>query len=145
MYLRGVCSYQAISRRNGRFQLAPCSHRPDLTCQGTAERPLAGGCCAVLTARRVSYSACDVGGGVWAVCATGITDIDAALLHEVVYTPDTWQQRYNCHRGAAFGLNHHFGQVPDARAAGASTLTEMCLRRACSYPGISAQPAFLSC
>jgi phytoene dehydrogenase-like protein len=75
--------------------------------------------------------------------AAGITDIDAALLHEVVYTPDTWQQRYNCHRGAAFGLNHHFGQVPDARAADASLLTEIYLCRTCSYPGISGQVGYL--
>jgi hypothetical protein len=42
-----------------------------------------------------------------------ITDIDAPgnLLNEVVYTPHTWEERYNCHKGAAFGLNHHFGQV----------------------------------
>jgi phytoene desaturase (3,4-didehydrolycopene-forming) len=41
----------------------------------------------------------------------GIHDIDAQLLHEDIYTPEVWEQRYNCYRGAAFGLNHHFGQV----------------------------------
>ena len=41
----------------------------------------------------------------------GITDIDKQLLNEQIYTPEVWESRYNCHKGAAFGLNHHFGQV----------------------------------
>ena len=54
----------------------------------------------------------------------GIVDIDAQLLHEEIYTPEVWEQRYNCHRGAAFGLNHHFGQVGY-------------LRPQCSHPTVS--------
>ena len=54
----------------------------------------------------------------------GIHDIDAQLLHEEIYTPEVWEQRYNCYRGAAFGLNHHFGQVGY-------------LRPQCAHPSVS--------
>lgn len=43
--------------------------------------------------------------------ALGVTDLDAHLKFEVVYTAQSWQTLYNLARGAAFGLSHNFFQV----------------------------------
>jgi phytoene desaturase len=41
----------------------------------------------------------------------GVTDLDAHLKFEVVYTAPTWEKLYNLAKGAAFGLSHNFFQV----------------------------------
>lgn len=41
----------------------------------------------------------------------GITDIEEHLKFEIVYQPETWKERFNLHKGAAFGLSHNFSQV----------------------------------
>jgi phytoene dehydrogenase-like protein len=34
-----------------------------------------------------------------------------SIVHEAVYTPVEWKQRYNCERGAVFGLAHGLDQL----------------------------------
>ncbi len=41
----------------------------------------------------------------------GIQDLEAHLKFEIVYQPETWKQRFNLEKGAAFGLSHNFAQV----------------------------------
>jgi phytoene desaturase len=41
----------------------------------------------------------------------GITDLEQHLKFEIVYRPETWKQRFNLEKGAAFGLSHNFMQV----------------------------------
>jgi phytoene desaturase len=41
----------------------------------------------------------------------GISDLKDHLKFEIVYTPKTWEKRYNLRKGAAFGLSHNFWQV----------------------------------
>jgi phytoene desaturase len=40
-----------------------------------------------------------------------ITDLEQHLKFEIVYQPQTWKQRFNLEKGAAFGLSHNFWQV----------------------------------
>ncbi len=47
----------------------------------------------------------------------GITDLEAHLKFEIVYQPETWKQRFNLEKGAAFGLSHNFMQVGYLRPA----------------------------
>ena len=41
----------------------------------------------------------------------GIRDLEEHLKFEIVYQPETWKQRFNLEKGAAFGLSHNFLQV----------------------------------
>ena len=41
----------------------------------------------------------------------GITDLEQHIKFEIVYQPETWQNRFNLAKGAAFGLSHNFWQV----------------------------------
>jgi phytoene desaturase len=41
----------------------------------------------------------------------GVTDLDAHLKFETVYTPRDWRDTYNLAKGAAFSLSHDFWQV----------------------------------
>jgi phytoene desaturase len=41
----------------------------------------------------------------------GIADLAQHIKFEVVYQPQTWKQRFNLEKGAAFGLSHNFWQV----------------------------------
>jgi phytoene dehydrogenase-like protein len=41
----------------------------------------------------------------------GITDLEQHIKFEIVYQPETWKQRFNLAKGAAFGLSHNFWQV----------------------------------
>lgn len=47
----------------------------------------------------------------------GIRDLDSHLKFEIVYRPETWKQRFNLSKGAAFGLSHNFTQVGYLRPA----------------------------
>jgi phytoene desaturase len=40
-----------------------------------------------------------------------ISDLDQHLKFEIVYQPETWQEKFNLEKGAAFGLSHNFLQV----------------------------------
>lgn len=41
----------------------------------------------------------------------GITDLKDHIKFEIVYQPNTWKERFNLEKGAAFGLSHNFWQV----------------------------------
>jgi len=41
----------------------------------------------------------------------GIKDLESHIKFEIVYQPETWQERFNLEKGAAFGLSHNFWQV----------------------------------
>jgi phytoene desaturase len=41
----------------------------------------------------------------------GISDLESHIKFEIVYQPETWQERFNLEKGAAFGLSHNFWQV----------------------------------
>lgn len=41
----------------------------------------------------------------------GIGDLKEHIKFEVVYQPQTWKERFNLEKGAAFGLSHNFWQV----------------------------------
>lgn len=41
----------------------------------------------------------------------GISDLENHIKFEIVYQPETWQERFNLEKGAAFGLSHNFWQV----------------------------------
>ena len=41
----------------------------------------------------------------------GLTDLEQHIKFEVAYTPETWEQKFNLEKGAAFGLSHNFMQV----------------------------------
>ncbi len=41
----------------------------------------------------------------------GITDLESHIKFEIVYQPETWKERFNLEKGAAFGLSHNFWQV----------------------------------
>lgn len=38
-------------------------------------------------------------------------DLEGDIMHEVIYTPQEWRQRYGLFRGAAFGLAHPLSQL----------------------------------
>jgi phytoene dehydrogenase-like protein len=40
-----------------------------------------------------------------------VTDLEEHIKFEIVYQPDTWLERFNLQKGAAFGLSHNFWQV----------------------------------
>ena len=41
----------------------------------------------------------------------GIHDLEQHIKFETIYQPETWKQRFNLAKGAAFGLSHNFMQV----------------------------------
>jgi len=41
----------------------------------------------------------------------GISDLKSHIKFEIVYQPETWKERFNLEKGAAFGLSHSFWQV----------------------------------
>lgn len=41
----------------------------------------------------------------------GITDLEQHIKFEIIYQPETWKERFNLEKGAAFGLSHNFWQV----------------------------------
>lgn len=41
----------------------------------------------------------------------GIQDLAHHIKFEIVYQPQTWKERLNLEKGAAFGLSHNFTQV----------------------------------
>jgi len=41
----------------------------------------------------------------------GIIDLEQHIKFEIVYQPETWKDRFNLEKGAAFGLSHNFWQV----------------------------------
>ena len=41
----------------------------------------------------------------------GIRDLEQHLKFEIIYQPETWKDRFNLEKGAAFGLSHNFMQV----------------------------------
>jgi phytoene desaturase len=41
----------------------------------------------------------------------GLADLEEHIKFETVYQPQTWKQRFNLEKGAAFGLSHNFMQV----------------------------------
>jgi len=41
----------------------------------------------------------------------GIDDLESHIKFEIVYQPETWKERFNLEKGAAFGLSHNFWQV----------------------------------
>lgn len=41
----------------------------------------------------------------------GVPDLESHIKFEVAFTPQTWKNRYNLAKGAAFGLSHNFWQV----------------------------------
>jgi phytoene desaturase len=43
--------------------------------------------------------------------AAGMPDLEQHLKFEATFTPQTWLNRYNLAKGAAFGLSHNFWQV----------------------------------
>jgi phytoene desaturase len=45
------------------------------------------------------------------LAAAGVPDIESHIKFEATFTPETWRDRYNLARGAAFGLSHNFWQV----------------------------------
>ena len=40
-----------------------------------------------------------------------VRDLGDHIKFEIVYQPQTWKERFNLERGAAFGLSHNFMQV----------------------------------
>ncbi len=41
----------------------------------------------------------------------GVDDLREHIKFEIVYQPETWKERFNLAKGAAFGLSHNFWQV----------------------------------
>jgi phytoene desaturase len=41
----------------------------------------------------------------------GLDDLEQHIKFEIVYQPETWKERFNLEKGAAFGLSHNFMQV----------------------------------
>ena len=41
----------------------------------------------------------------------GLHALEEHIKFEIVYQPQTWKERFNLEKGAAFGLSHNFMQV----------------------------------
>jgi phytoene desaturase len=75
----------------------------------------------------------------------GITDLDQHLKFEIVYQPETWKQRFNLEKGAAFGLSHNFMQVGYLRPANRhAQYKNMYFAGASTHPGTGLPIVLLS-
>jgi phytoene desaturase len=75
----------------------------------------------------------------------GITDLDQHLKFEIVYRPETWKQRFNLEKGAAFGLSHNFMQVGYLRPANRhARYKNMYFAGASTHPGTGLPIVLLS-
>lgn len=75
----------------------------------------------------------------------GIADLDQHLKFEIVYRPETWKQRFNLQKGAAFGLSHNFMQVGYLRPANRhARYKNMYFAGASTHPGTGLPIVLLS-
>ena len=74
-----------------------------------------------------------------------IHDLEQHLKFEMIYQPETWKQRFNLEKGAAFGLSHNFLQVgylrPQNRHA---TYRNLYFAGASTHPGTGLPIVLLS-
>jgi phytoene desaturase len=75
----------------------------------------------------------------------GITDLCEHLKFEIVYRPETWKERFNLEKGAAFGLSHNFMQVGYLRPANRhARYKNMYFAGASTHPGTGLPIVLLS-